>query len=46
MLRHLLGADATADTMLEAIARDARETGFLGRFPTAFAGDNFVAVGP
>ena len=27
MLRHLLGADATAETMLEAIARDARETG-------------------
>ena len=27
MLRHLLGASATADTMLEAIARDARETG-------------------
>ena len=27
MLRHLLGATATADTMLEAIARDARETG-------------------
>ena len=27
MLRHLLGASATAETMLEAIARDARETG-------------------
>ena len=27
MLRHLLGATATAETMLEAIARDARETG-------------------
>ena len=27
MLRHLLGATATADTVLEAIARDARETG-------------------
>ena len=27
MLRNLLGASATADTMLEAIARDARETG-------------------
>ena len=27
MLRHLLGAGASADTMLEAIARDARETG-------------------
>ena len=27
MLRHLLGADATAETMLEAIAIDARETG-------------------
>ena len=27
MLRHLLGADATEETMLEAIARDARETG-------------------
>ena len=27
MLRHLIGATATADTMLEAIARDARETG-------------------
>ena len=27
MLRHLLGADATAESMLEAIARDARETG-------------------
>ena len=27
MLRHLLGADGTAETMLEAIARDARETG-------------------
>ena len=27
MLRNLLGATATADTMLEAIARDARETG-------------------
>ena len=27
MLRHLLGPDATAETMLEAVARDARETG-------------------
>ncbi|MDE0388948.1 MAG: protein-L-isoaspartate(D-aspartate) O-methyltransferase [Rhodospirillales bacterium] len=27
MLRHLLGASATVETMLEAIARDARETG-------------------
>ena len=27
MLRNLLGATATADTMLEAIARDAQETG-------------------
>ena len=27
MLRHLLGADATAETMLAAIASDARETG-------------------
>ena len=27
MLRHLLGASATAETMLEAIARDAHETG-------------------
>jgi len=27
MLRHLFGATATVDTMLEAIARDARETG-------------------
>ena len=27
MLRHLLGASATAETMLEAIARDAQETG-------------------
>ena len=27
MLRHLFGASATADTMLEAIARDAQETG-------------------
>ncbi len=27
MLRNLLGASATADTMLEAIARDAHETG-------------------
>ncbi|MDD9990943.1 MAG: protein-L-isoaspartate(D-aspartate) O-methyltransferase [Rhodospirillales bacterium] len=27
MLRNLLGASATADTMLEAIARDAQETG-------------------
>ena len=27
MLRRLLGASATAETMLEAIARDARETG-------------------
>ena len=29
MLRHLFGANATADTMLDAIARDARETGAL-----------------
>ena len=27
MLRHLFGANATAETMLDAIARDARETG-------------------
>ncbi len=27
MLRHLFGASATAETMLDAIARDARETG-------------------
>ena len=27
MLRHLLGASASVETMLEAIARDARETG-------------------
>ena len=27
MLRHLFGESATADTMLEAVARDARETG-------------------
>ena len=29
MLRHLLGASATAETMLDAIARDAQETGAL-----------------
>ena len=29
MLRHLFGANATADTMLDAIARDAQETGAL-----------------
>ena len=29
MLRHLFGADATAETMLDAIARDAQETGAL-----------------
>ena len=29
MLRHLFGANATAETMLDAIARDAQETGDL-----------------
>ena len=29
MLRHLFGANATAETMLDAIARDAQETGAL-----------------
>ena len=33
MLRHLFGASATAETMLDAIARDARETGDLTARP-------------